>query len=84
MKSILITGCNRGIGFGLVKYLTEQAISPQYLFATCRNPAKAEVCFVHLTSLLTRKNGRHSIFHFMQMKVSPLHTRQKYRHNGHN
>jgi len=42
MKSVLITGCNRGIGFGLIKYLTQQSISPTYLFATCRNPTKAE------------------------------------------
>ncbi|KAJ4434775.1 C-signal isoform X4 [Periplaneta americana] len=43
MKSVLITGCNRGIGLGLVKYLAEQPISPKYLFAACRNPEKAQV-----------------------------------------
>jgi hypothetical protein len=59
MKSVLITGCNRGIGFGLINYLTQQPNSPPYLFATCRNPTKAEVCLIHLKLLLTRKHGRH-------------------------
>jgi hypothetical protein len=70
MKSVLVTGCNRGIGFGLVKYLTQQPISPQYLFATCRNPVKAEVCFIHITSLLTRKDRRHVVDHCTQTKLT--------------
>ncbi|GLH12882.1 uncharacterized protein GBIM_17542 [Gryllus bimaculatus] len=40
MKSILITGANRGIGFGLVKHLIENPGPLKYLFATYRNPEK--------------------------------------------
>lgn len=43
MKSILITGCNRGIGLGLVKYLSEGNNSLQHIIATCRNPKEAPV-----------------------------------------
>lgn len=43
MKSILITGCNRGIGLGLVRYLTEQSNSLKHIIATCRNPQNAKV-----------------------------------------
>lgn len=43
MNSILITGCNRGIGLGLVKKLLVQTKKPEYLIATCRDVNKAEV-----------------------------------------
>ena len=39
MQNILITGANRGIGYGLTKQYLE---SGDLVFATCRNPAKAE------------------------------------------
>lgn len=45
MKSILISGCNRGIGLGLVKYLSEQSNSLKHIIATCRNPEDAKVRF---------------------------------------
>lgn len=45
MKSILITGCNRGLGLGLVKALTALPKPPQHLFTTCRNLEKATVSF---------------------------------------
>ncbi|XP_065205148.1 C-signal [Planococcus citri] len=41
MNSVLITGCNRGIGFGLVKYLSENR-DLKFIFATCRNPDQAQ------------------------------------------
>ncbi|XP_076280772.1 SDR family oxidoreductase sniffer isoform X1 [Lasioglossum baleicum] len=41
MKSILITGCNRGLGLGLVKHLVNQSQPPQNIFATCRDVNKA-------------------------------------------
>ncbi|XP_020281847.1 uncharacterized protein LOC109853792 isoform X4 [Pseudomyrmex gracilis] len=41
MKSILITGCNRGLGLGLVKHLIELAKPPEFIFATCRDTSKA-------------------------------------------
>ncbi|KAL7026961.1 hypothetical protein ACKWTF_005249 [Chironomus riparius] len=37
MKSILITGCNRGLGLGLIKSLIKHEKSPKFIFATCRN-----------------------------------------------
>lgn len=43
MKTILITGCNRGIGFGLVKHLCENYGQMENIFATCRNPQNAQV-----------------------------------------
>lgn len=43
MKSILITGCNRGLGLGLVRTLIKQSNPPQHIFATCRDIEKAQV-----------------------------------------
>ncbi|KAH8363787.1 hypothetical protein KR200_007925 [Drosophila serrata] len=41
MNSILITGCNRGLGLGLVKALVALPQPPQHLFTTCRSRAQA-------------------------------------------
>ncbi|KAK7020609.1 hypothetical protein SK128_025281 [Halocaridina rubra] len=40
-KSILITGCSRGIGLELVRQLVGSTNPPNVLLATCRNPEKA-------------------------------------------
>ncbi|XP_014289418.1 C-signal [Halyomorpha halys] len=42
MKSVLITGTNRGIGLGLVKSLLASKNVPQRIIATCRKPAEAK------------------------------------------
>ncbi|KAK0080705.1 hypothetical protein PV325_013483 [Microctonus aethiopoides] len=42
MRSILITGCNRGLGLGLVKHLTQLPNPPENIFATCRDVSKAK------------------------------------------
>jgi len=42
VRSVLITGCNRGIGLELVKQFLSQDTPPQHLFATCRDPSSAE------------------------------------------
>ncbi|XP_037825310.1 C-factor [Lucilia sericata] len=42
MNSILITGCNRGLGLGIVKALVKLPKPPQHLFATCRNKDQAK------------------------------------------
>ncbi|XP_055302593.1 C-factor-like [Sitodiplosis mosellana] len=42
MNSILITGCSRGLGLGLVKQLLELSDPINYIFATCRNPDGAQ------------------------------------------
>ncbi|KAK2576252.1 hypothetical protein KPH14_005618 [Odynerus spinipes] len=41
MRSILITGCNRGLGLGLVKHLVQLSTPPENIFATCRDTSKA-------------------------------------------
>lgn len=47
MNSILITGCNRGLGLGLVKALVKLPKPPQHLFATCRNKDQAKVIYYY-------------------------------------
>ncbi|XP_076244470.1 SDR family oxidoreductase sniffer [Calliopsis andreniformis] len=41
MRSILITGCNRGLGLGMVKHLVKHPQPPETIFATCRDVNKA-------------------------------------------
>lgn len=43
MTSFLITGCNRGLGLGLVKQLLIASKPSKYILATCRNPSEAKV-----------------------------------------
>lgn len=43
MNSILVTGCNRGLGLGIIKTLLKHEKSPKFIFATCRNLQAAEV-----------------------------------------
>ncbi|XP_043846297.1 C-factor-like [Dromiciops gliroides] len=40
--SVLITGANRGLGLEFVRQLLQLSKPPQMLFATCRNPSKAQ------------------------------------------
>lgn len=42
MKSVLITGCNRGLGLGVVKHLVTGTNPPKNVIATCRNLEKAK------------------------------------------
>nr|WBW70137.1 venom protein [Lampona murina] len=42
LGSVLITGANRGIGLEFVKQLLALPSPPKFLFATCRNPDKAD------------------------------------------
>ncbi|KAI4461247.1 short-chain dehydrogenase/reductase [Holotrichia oblita] len=59
MNSILITGCNKGLGLGIVKALVKKSNPPQILIATCRDIGKAEELqsvanqnkFVHLLEI---------------------------------
>lgn len=51
MNSILITGCSRGLGLGLIQELLDSDKPVKHIFATCRHPDKAKVtllsfCFV--------------------------------------
>lgn len=43
MKSIVITGCNRGLGLGLIQRLVKELNLPTKIIATCRNLEKAKV-----------------------------------------
>ncbi|XP_015261672.1 PREDICTED: C-factor-like [Gekko japonicus] len=42
-RSVLITGSSRGIGLGLVRGLLAACPAPDFVFATCRYPEKAQV-----------------------------------------
>jgi len=42
IANVLVTGANRGIGLEFVKQFLALAQPPKHLFATCRDPAKAE------------------------------------------
>lgn len=57
MKSILITGCNRGLGLGLVKHLIQLPKPPENIFATCRDVNKA----TKLKELAERSRNIHII-----------------------
>ncbi|CAB4058756.1 unnamed protein product [Lepeophtheirus salmonis] len=53
-KSILITGCNRGIGLGLVKEFLKLGDESLKIIATCRNKSKAD----ELSALESSNPGR--------------------------
>ncbi|XP_029161576.1 uncharacterized protein LOC114933256 isoform X1 [Nylanderia fulva] len=58
MRSILITGCNRGLGLGLVKHLVEGSPKPpEHIFATCRDASKA----TELRALADKSSNIHII-----------------------
>lgn len=57
MRSILITGCNRGLGLGLVRHLAESRKPPENIFATCRVANKA----TELTALAKKWENIHII-----------------------
>ncbi|KAE8739404.1 hypothetical protein FOCC_FOCC015092 [Frankliniella occidentalis] len=61
MKSVLITGCNRGLGLGLVQQLVQRPTPPKHLIATCRNPQQAEA--------LTAIAAQHKNVHVLQIDV---------------
>lgn len=60
MNSILITGCNRGLGLGLVKSLLRHELAPKYIFATCRNLDKADVSTLNPLTLSYRRHNYRS------------------------
>ncbi|XP_012235737.1 C-signal [Linepithema humile] len=57
MKSILITGCNRGLGLGLVKHLAGMSRPLDNIFATCRDASKA----TELRALADKSSNIHII-----------------------
>ncbi|KAL3268416.1 hypothetical protein HHI36_007529 [Cryptolaemus montrouzieri] len=61
MKSILITGANRGLGLGLVKQLAKDVKSPKYIIGTCRNIEKAKD--------LQEVRTQHSNVHILELDI---------------
>ena len=58
-KSVLITGCNRGIGLELVKQILKMESPPAHLFATYRSPSTSGKDFT-FQRLLYHVNRRSS------------------------
>lgn len=69
MRSILITGCNRGLGLGLVKRLVRAEKPADHIFATCRRLEKA----MELKSLATENPN----ICIIEMDVTDLSTYSK-------
>ena len=63
VRSVFITGCNRGIGLELVRQFLKQNPPPQHVFATCRDPNSAS----NLTTLQEKYPG---ILHIIQLDVT--------------
>ncbi|NXP60363.1 RDH1 dehydrogenase, partial [Chloropsis cyanopogon] len=38
VRSVLVTGANRGLGLGFVQHFLKMPNPPQWIFATCRDP----------------------------------------------
>ncbi|EAT45852.1 AAEL002901-PA [Aedes aegypti] len=64
MNSILITGCNRGLGLGLIKSFLNLSTPPRHIIATCRNIQQAE----ELNSL----GKQHGNLHVLQIDLKDV------------
>ncbi|XP_072762816.1 C-signal [Anoplolepis gracilipes] len=81
MRSILITGCNRGLGLGLVKHLAETSPPPDVIFATCRDASKAtelraladKSSNIHIIEIdLTNTDGYKRVVDIVSKKVNDI------------
>lgn len=70
MNSILVTGCSRGIGLGLIKVLVNSSKPLKHIIATCRNPEKALVNWISQFFLLQLS----ILFNFCYCAISSMHT----------
>ncbi|XP_049866833.1 C-factor [Pectinophora gossypiella] len=61
MKTVLITGANRGLGLGMVKYLTKQK-KAENIFATCRNSSEE----------LTKLSQEYENLHILNLDVTNI------------
>ncbi|XP_055551744.1 C-factor isoform X1 [Wyeomyia smithii] len=64
MNSVLITGCNRGLGLGLIQSFLKLPAPPRHLIATCRNIQQAE----ELNSLAQQ----HPNLHVLQIDLKDI------------
>ncbi|XP_066142577.1 C-signal isoform X2 [Euwallacea fornicatus] len=64
MKSVLITGCNRGLGLGLVKQIMKTTNPPQKVIATCRDVDKALALY--------EVASQHKNLHILQLDVGHI------------
>lgn len=54
--NVLITGCNRGLGLGMVKFFLQMENPPKHIFATVRDQSRAQVSGIlsmHLRGAIT-------------------------------
>ncbi|XP_015677154.1 uncharacterized protein LOC107292564 [Protobothrops mucrosquamatus] len=65
-RNILVTGTNRGIGFGLVKELVKINPPQGYIFATCKNPTGPE------SKALQNFASQHDNTHVLQLDTTDL------------
>ncbi|XP_070617731.1 C-signal-like [Erythrolamprus reginae] len=63
-RNILVTGTNRGIGFGLVKELVKLNPPSGHIFATCRNPTGPE------SKILQKLASQHENTHVIQLDTT--------------
>ncbi|XP_070617760.1 C-signal-like [Erythrolamprus reginae] len=65
-RNILVTGTNRGIGFGLVKELVKLNPPSGHIFATCRNPTGPE------SKALQNFASQHNNTHVIQLDATDV------------
>jgi len=66
MNSILITGCNRGLGLGLIKSILGRSDAPKTVIATCRD--------VDNCSDLSALKEKHNNLHIVKLDVQQYDT----------
>ncbi|XP_078525508.1 C-signal-like [Lissotriton helveticus] len=63
-RTILITGCNRGLGLEMVRQLLEKPNAPEQIFATCRTPESPQ------SQALNELAAKHSNLKVIQLEVT--------------
>jgi len=69
MKSVLVTGSSRGIGFELVRKLAKHVTPPNIIIAACRNPGAAQD--------LQNFSKVHKTVHIIQLDTTKFETFEK-------
>ncbi|XP_075433149.1 C-signal-like [Ascaphus truei] len=66
IRSVLVTGCNRGIGYELVQQFLKSSNPPEKIFATCRDPSAAP------SQKLMSLTRNHPNLEIIQLEVTDL------------